>query len=217
MKQIAWNHLVKNPAFTAAIGATSALLILLMFVLPVDRSTAAIAGIPGRYVVLSHLRPHSRDIVNLDIYADFNCAACQALENDRMEELRRHFGGRLTVRMHYLTPSSDAGSALVLYQLAQRAKKGELVAKELFAARLKHATDATNLPTVRKIARKYGIEADFNQVYAAGGWRAAFQHDWERAKGQVIFFPFVVVDGQIATDADVENLESIIQTLLAAR
>lgn len=206
----------KSYLFFAA-GAASSLLALLVYAIVAGAPfESANAGIPGRYVLVNHLRPHSRAVVNLDIYEDFNCPACQSLENDGMAKLQRRFSGRLIIRKHYLTPSPEAGSALLLYQLAQRSGQGELVASDLFAARLKHAFDAANLPTVRKIAKRHGIEAEFDQAYATGAWKKSFEYDWSKAKERIKFFPFVVIDEQIATDADAGNLEAIVDSLLTS-
>ena len=177
-------------------------------------ATIGASGIDGKFSAIVHAVPHSRDRVTMDIYADFTCPACQRLEAEGLPRILATHGSRLTIRQHYLAGPATAPSAKILYDVAVAQGLGEQVAKALFAAKLAHGDDAANSPRVLEIARRFSLEKPFVAATRDGSGLAKLLAEWKRANGKVAFFPFVVFDSDIATDADVDNIVKILDSLL---
>lgn len=128
---------------------------------------APIYGIPGQYVPVTNLRPHAYDRLQVDVYADFTCPACQRLETQGLGALEKRYGDRLRITRHYMAVSPQASAGMVLYQLADGLGKGDVVAQALMSSNLKHAGDRVNLEAVRQVAGQFGLLGQFDQAYAS--------------------------------------------------
>lgn len=171
-------------------------------------------GIEGEYFAMIHSVPHSKERVAIDIYADFTCPACQRLEAEGLPQIRKAYGERVTIRHHYLAGPATPPSAKILYDVATEADKGEVVAADLFAAKLKHGQDAANLPVIKAIAQRHGLSQAFEKSRTDGTGLAKLRAEWKATNGKVAFFPFVVFDSDIAANASTDNLLKILGSLL---
>ncbi|PZP59112.1 MAG: hypothetical protein DI597_16765 [Pseudoxanthomonas spadix] len=171
-------------------------------------------GIAGEYVAVVNLLPNSKGALNIDVYADFTCPACQRFESGVLPELRSKYGSRLVVRQHYVATPSGATSAKILYDLASDQGKGDVVADALFKANLKHGNDGANLPIVRSIAKKYSLDQTFDAVREDGSGLARIRAEWKSFGGRIAFFPFIVIEDEVAVGSDKRNIMSVIESLL---
>lgn len=171
-------------------------------------------GIEGEYFAMVRSVRHAKERVNIDIYADFTCPACQQLESEGLPRIRAAFGERIAIRHHYLAGPATPPSAKILYDVAAAAGKGDAVAAELFAAKLKHGEDAMSLSVIQTIAQRHGLGPAFEISRMDGTGLAKVRAEWDATQGKVAFFPFVVFDNDIAADARPDNLIKIIDSLL---
>lgn len=175
---------------------------------------AGAQGIQGRFSPVVSLQAHTLDQVAIDIYSDLTCPACRRLDREAIPQLRARFGNRVTVRMHYLAGPATPPSAKILYDVANDAGKGEVVATALFSAPLNHHQESANLPIVRKLAKRYALEHAFESALSDGSGLTRAKQQWRETHGTVVFFPLVVIQGQIAVDADAANLLRVVDSVL---
>lgn len=98
--------------------------------------------------------------------------------------------------------------------MATEADKGEVIAADLFAAKLKHSEDNSNLPAIKAIAQRHGLSRAFEKARTDGTGLAKLRAEWKATNGKVVFFPFVVFDSDIAANASTDNLFKILSSLL---
>lgn len=199
------------------LGAIAVVALLAAYAVFGNKSTPSrvgAEGIDGRFFAMVHSIPHSKQRVTIDVYADFTCPACQRLELEGLNQIRKAYGERVIVRQHYLAGPASAPSAKILYDIAKQTGQGEVVAADLFAAKLKHGDDKANLPVVRSIAQRHQLAAAFEQSFTDGSGLAKLRAEWIATRNKITFFPFVVIDDDIAADADAENLVKIVGSLL---
>lgn len=175
---------------------------------------AGIYGIPGEYVPVTNLRPGTLDTVHLDIYSDFTCPHCQTLEMKGVAELKRIYGKRIDVRTHYMATNEQAVAPMILYLVGERAGRAAEMGKALMAAGLKRDRDSVNLAGVRAVAKQLNLEREFEEAYAAPSAKEAAVAQFQSIGHKIAFFPFVVIEGQIGATGAIQNLQSIIDSLL---
>ncbi|MFT3670446.1 MAG: hypothetical protein QM795_18175 [Pseudoxanthomonas sp.] len=172
-------------------------------------------GLAGEYVALVALAAHKRDHVTIDVYADFTCPACQRLESEGLEKVRLRYGDRVAIRNHYIAGPATAPSAKILYDVAVAQGKGEPVAQALFNAKLKHGDDGANFPLVINIAERFGLSQPFRIALEDGSGRRKIASEWSALDGKVSFFPFIVIEDEIAVGGDQDNLMMVLRSVLA--
>ena len=89
------------------------------------------------------------------------------------------------------------------------------MAQALFHARLKHGDDGTNLPLVTAIAHRFGLSQPFRIALADGSGRRKIASEWNALGGKVAFFPFIVIEDEIAVGGDQDNLMRVLDSVLA--
>lgn len=198
---------------SAVLGA-AAVLIATMFRGTPTPSVWGHAELPGEFVALVDLPPQLRERLTLNVYEDFTCPACQRLEAEGFASIRTRFGDRVTVLKHYLAGPATPKAAKILYDLAADHGNGEDVAKALFAAKLQHGDDEANLPVVKAIAGRFGLERAYASAIQGTQARARIKAEWKEKGDRVAFFPFVVIEDEIAVNGDVDNLIAILDSLL---
>ena len=209
----AWSMLLLLAA-GALVGAIAASSITALLANPKPLRTGG-TGLTGEYVALVALAAHEQDHVAIDVYADFTCPACQRLESEGLEKVRLRYGDRVAIRNHYIAGPATAPSAKILYDVAVAQGKGESVAQALFHARLKHGDDGTNLPLVTAIAHRFGLSQPFRIALADGSGRRKIASEWNALGGKVAFFPFIVIEDEIAVGGDQDNLMRVLDSVLA--
>lgn len=171
-------------------------------------------GVEGEYAAVVDLRPHALDQVSIDVYEDFTCPACQRLTQGVLPQLKTRYGNLLHVRKHYVAAPSTQPAAIVLFSLAQATGREEAVAEALFEAGLEHKNAPDNDTKVAQIASRFGLEGELAEALADPEEVARVRESWSRVAHKVTHFPFVEVEGVIATNGDPENLIKIIDSLL---
>lgn len=171
-------------------------------------------GIDGEFVAVVDLDPHSLEMIELDVYADFTCPACQRLETGGLQSLADFYGDRLLVRKHYIAGPGTAPAAKILYDIADASGSGDLVADALFKARLSHGDDGRNLVLVQAIAEHHGLGVAFAKAYQDGTGIARIKQEWSSLNNRVAFFPFIIIQREIAVGSDMQNAKLVIDSLL---
>ncbi|MBB3226074.1 putative DsbA family dithiol-disulfide isomerase [Luteibacter sp. Sphag1AF] len=170
--------------------------------------------IEGQYELFNGLIPHSRSVVQIDIYADFTCAACQQFAIETMPSLAAKFGSRIQFRKHYLVGTKSPVFAQIFYEVADARGRGEEAAERLFKARLDHRDGAKNAPLIESLARDMNLASAYQSSLANPDNEARIRKAWNVEGSHITFFPSVVLENTLLTNGNRENLETIVSSLL---
>ena len=179
-----------------------------------DARTVGGKGVAGDYAALVNLRPRMLDVVTLDIYEDFTCPACQHFSLETLPALERRYGDALVVRVHYVAAPSMQPDALALYSIANARGEGEKVAHALWEAGLEHRVTPDNQERVRRVAQRFHLGAELQLALNDQAKMGEVSRSWLKVAHKVSHLPFVEIEGEVATNGNGSNLESILDSLL---
>jgi protein-disulfide isomerase len=171
--------------------------------------------VKGHYSTLVNLDPVGVERLELDIYEDFTCPACQRFEQEVLPVLQQRYGNKLILRRHFLAAPSTQVSPMVLYAVGERSGKEAAVASALMRIGLEHKNSATNDVRVRHVAKELGLAAEFEQGMKDDALVAQIRAGWAKKAHMITWFPQVVIQGELVTDGDQGNLISILDSLIA--
>lgn len=170
--------------------------------------------IVGRYQLFDSLYPHTLDTVQLDVYEDFTCPACQQFSNKLAPPLLAAFGTRIHVQTHYLVGYESPVSAQTLYMVASARGLGVPAAERLFAAKLDHHSEAKNGPIVVNIAKELKVQSDYEAALHDPKTVQEIRAAWDGDGAHITFLPSIVIEHVLLADSDPQNLAVIINSLL---
>lgn len=184
-----------------------------------DSSPAVVGGrnIDGKFSAIVSLKTGRLDRVRIDVYEDFTCGACQRFETQTLPALISRYPSQLSIRKHYLASPSAGIAPLALYELAAESGKGDVVAAALMRAGLGHGKAAENDGKVLKVAEQFDLRGGLEAALANPAVEARIREQWRSHADLVAFFPFVVIEEEIAADNDEANLKKILDSILQSR
>ena len=171
-------------------------------------------GVAGDYFAIVDLRPKQLDVIRVEVYEDFTCPACQHFSLETLPALKRRYGNALVVTVHYIVSPSMQPDALTLYSIANARGDGATVAQALLEAGLEHRVSAENEERVRQVARRFGLGTELQSALSDKRKMEEIRGTWLSVAHKVAHLPFVEIQGEVATNGNMSNLEAIFDSLL---
>lgn len=184
----------------------------------VPGTSAATAGLKGKFEQLNEPSTHSPGKVKMMEFADFYCPHCHSFEQVVVPILEKEFGDRLEVIMvGFPVIPGKLPTAFDMYEQAKVMGKGPEMKRVLFRTIHKDRLHILDRVIREVLVKEVGLDPVAFEAGLASGKPAKVVEEGKKLgqRLKVEHTPTIVLDGNIKAESiDPENLKTLIHSIL---